>query len=179
MISDCIRRRPAELACALLLAVASLSAHALESDRDQPLNIEAVGSDGDLKSGVLKLNGGVQITQGSLVIASETAEIHQTGSDAQVSRVVLAGAPATLEQALDNAAGRMKASARTIDYDVKSESVILTGGVRIEEPRGTMTGERVTYDITQGRVRGQSAGGDSRVRIVIPPRTRETDSEPH
>jgi lipopolysaccharide export system protein LptA len=179
MTSDCIRRRPVELACAaLLIATAALPIHALESDRNQPVGIEAVGSDTDLKSGLMKLTGGVKITQGSLVIESETADIYQTGADSEVSRVVLAGAPATLEQALDNAAGRMRASARTIDYDLSSDSVVLSGAVRIEEPRGTLTGERVTYDITQGRVRGQSGGGDSRVRIVIPPRAKDTDGDP-
>lgn len=171
MTSACTRHRRADLALlALLMAVAG-SAAGLESDRDQPMDVAAVSSEMDLNTGVYRLVGAVEIRQGSLLIQADTGEVHQPQSG-EVSRVVLEGAPARLEQALDQGAGHMRASARRIDYDRDGESVVLTGGVRIEDPRGTLTGERVTYNIAQGRVQGQSAGGDGRVRFVIPPRAR-------
>ena len=162
---------------ALLCALSIPAVQALESDRDQPMDIQAVDSDTNLNSGVLKLIGNVRITQGSLLIEADTGEVHQPEQAAAVTRVILEGAPACLEQELDNAAGKMRACSRKIDYNRETDSVILTGNVRIEEPRGTLTGERVTYNIAQGRVQGQSGGGDSRVRFVIPPRTRDTDSD--
>jgi len=141
------------------------------------MDIEAIDSDSDLNTGVLKLIGGVKINQGSLKIDATTGEIHRTAEASDISKVILEGSPTCLEQKLDNAAGTMRACSSKMEYDISAESVVLTGNVRIEEPRGTLTGERVTYDIAQGRVQGQSGGGDSRVRFVIPPRAREPDGE--
>ena len=179
MTSACIRRRRAELFACLVLAAIAAPCVALESDRDQPMNIEAIDSDSDLNTGVLNLIGGVKIDQGSLKIDAETGEVHRSGDASDISRVILEGRPTCLEQQLDNAAGTMRACSNRLEYDIASESVVLTGNVRIEEPRGTLTGERVTYDIARGRVQGQSGGGDNRVRFVIPPRAREPDSEAH
>ncbi|MBX3725589.1 MAG: lipopolysaccharide transport periplasmic protein LptA [Xanthomonadales bacterium] len=173
MTSACIRRRSADRLAALLLLLACTGLQALESDRDQPMEISARSSDADLASGVYTLSGGVEIRQGSLHIQSAEAEVHQPEQDAEVTRVILTGNPARMEQALDNAAGTMRASAARIDYDRRSDAVVLTGNVRIEEPRGTLTGQRVTYDIARGRVQGQAGSGDGeRVRFVIPPRPR-------
>lgn len=177
MTSACIRRRLADLGCLFALAAFASTGLALESDRNQPMNIEAIDSDSDLNTGTLKLIGGVKIDQGSLKIDADTGEVHRHAETADISRVILEGNPTCLEQALDNAAGTMRACSNRLEYDIASESVVLTGNVRIQEPRGTLTGERVTYDIAKGRVQGQSGGGDSRVRFVIPPREREADSE--
>jgi lipopolysaccharide export system protein LptA len=169
------RRRAAAVALATALAATAAPAWALEADRDQPMEIAANSSDINLESGVHLLSGTVEIRQGSLLIQADTGEVHQPGQGAEVTRVVLEGEPARLEQALDNAAGQMRASARRIDYDRAGDTVVMTGGVRIEEPRGTLTGERVTYNIAQGRIQGQSSGEDGRVRFVIPPRPAQAD----
>lgn len=172
-------RPAAPLAMLLALAAAATGAPAwaLEADRDQPMEIAANSSDINLESGVHLLTGSVEIRQGSLLIQAASGEVHQPGQGAEVTRVVLDGEPATLEQALDNAAGQMRASARRIDYDRAGDTVVMTGGVRIEEPRGTLTGERVTYNIAQGRIQGQSSGEDGRVRFVIPPRPAQAAPE--
>ncbi|MDZ3823258.1 MAG: lipopolysaccharide transport periplasmic protein LptA [Pseudoxanthomonas sp.] len=173
MTSACTRRRRADRLAAVVLLLAATGLQALETDRDQPMEISAGSSDADLASGVYTLTGGVEIRQGSLLIQSDGAEVHQPEQNAEVARVILTGNPARMEQALDNAAGRMRASAARIDYDRRADAVVLTGNVRIEEPRGTLTGQRVTYDIARGRVQGQAGAGEGeRVRFVIPPRPR-------
>lgn len=169
-------RRPAELVCLIALSLPAFAVHALESDRNQPMDIEANDSDADLNSGVVKLIGAVRINQGSLKIEADTGEIHRTGEAGDISRVLLEGNPTCLEQQLDNAAGMMRACSNRVEYDVSRDTVVLTGNVRIEEPRGRLTGERVTYDIARGRVQGQS-GGDGRVRLVIPPRAGDTNGD--
>ena len=170
-------RRTAELVCLIALSLPAFAVHALESDRNQPMDIEADDSDADLNTGVVKLIGAVRINQGSLKIEADAGEIHRTGEAGDISRVLLEGSPTCLEQQLDNAAGMMRACSSRVEYDVSSDTVVLTGNVRIEEPRGRLTGERVTYDIARGRVQGQSGGGDGRVRLVIPPRTGDTSGE--
>lgn len=178
MTSICTRHRRVELCLLLAIALPAFPALSLESDRDQPMEITAQGSDTNLESGTHTLIGKVEIRQGSLLIQADRGEVHQPSGGEEVSRVILEGSPARLEQALDNAAGHMRARAARIDYDRARNTVILTGGVRIDEPRGTLSGERVSYDIAQGRVQGQSSGEDGRVRFVIPPpRARAADSE--
>ncbi len=176
MTSICIRRRT-EFALLLALTLPSWSALALESDRNQPMEITAQGSDTDLESGMHTLIGKVEIRQGSLLIQADRGEVHQPNGGEEVARVVLQGTPARLEQALDNGAGYMRARAARIDFDRASNTVVMTGGVRIEDPRGTLTGERVSYDIARGRVQGQSSGEDGRVRFVIPPRAPAAEGE--
>lgn len=176
MTSDSTRLR-VEPGLLLALLLPTLPVAALESDHEQPMEILARDSDTDLEAGVHRLIGNVEIRQGSLYIHAERGEVHQPGRTEEITRVILEGSPALLEQALDNGAGHMRARAARIDFDRGANTVVLTGNVRIEDPRGTLSGERIVYDIAHGRIQGHSGGDDGRVRFVIPPRTRPQDSE--
>lgn len=171
------RRLPGLLAAALLCL--ALPALALESDRHQDMTIESDTSDSDIERGVVRLSGHVTIEQGSLRIDADSGEIHQDRSSGEIARVLLEGTPARMEQALDNAAGHMRASARRIDYDAARDTVVLSGDVRIVEPRGTMTGQQISYDIARGSIRGQSGAGEGeRVRLTLPGRRPAPAPEP-
>jgi lipopolysaccharide export system protein LptA len=98
--------------------------------------------------------------------------VHQV--DGEVQRAQLEGAPATLRQDLDEG-GRVDARARRIDYDLKSDTVVLTGDVVIVQPQGELRGERVTYELATGKMTGSGEGAGSRVRLHIPPKAK---SEP-
>jgi lipopolysaccharide export system protein LptA len=82
---------------------------------------------------------------------------------------VLEGQPATLGQDLDDG-GRLDARARVIDYDVASGIVVLTGAVEIDQPRGSLRGERVTYDLNTGQLTGGGEGVPGRVSLRINPK---------
>ncbi len=171
MTSDCMHRRHADLLALLTLATATLwaaPAIALESDRAQPMDVLADRSEADRATGVLKLMGNVSITQGTLKVEAENGDVHQNSRSGEVERIILRGSPARMQQQLDNAAGEMRASAAQIDYNAGSDTVVLSGNVRIVEPRGTLTGERITYNIAGGNVRAES--GSEQVRMVFPGR---------
>lgn len=166
------------LLAALVLWLPALPAAALESDRHQDMTIESDTSESDIERGVVRLSGNVTIEQGSLRIEAGSGEIHQDRDSGAIARVILEGEPARMEQALDNAAGHMRASARRIDYDAARDQVVLSGDVRIVEPRGTMTGQQVSYDIARGSIRGQSGAGGDRVRLVLPGRRAAEPVQP-
>ena len=154
------------LSLLLLSIVLPVDARAKGSDRSQPMDIEAdqtevgIGDDSDAV-----LTGNVVITQGTLEVKSDRATIQRKGGD--ISQVVLTGAPATLNQVNDNGEP-MHAIASRIVYDTSSDVVVLTGGVVIEQTRGTLRGEHVKYDLKTGRLDG---GGDgSRVKMRILPK---------
>jgi lipopolysaccharide export system protein LptA len=159
-------RLPA-LSSLLLVALLPLAAQAKSTDRNAPMDVEADRTDamlGDDSDSVL--TGNVRITQGTLDVAADKAVIHRKAGD--ISQVVLTGGPATLKQ-LSDTGEPMNARANQIIYTLTSDLVVLTGGVVIEQPRGTLRGETIKYDLKSGRLDG---GGDgSRVKMRIMPKT--------
>lgn len=151
-------------AAALLLGIIPGPASALQSDREQPMDIAADATDAVLSdSGTAILKGNVTISQGSLKIQAAQATL--TRASGEVRRAVLTGSPATVQQQLD-AGGQMTASAATIDYDLAGNTLELTGNVVIDQPEGSLRGERVRYHIADGRIEGGAPG--SRVQMRIP-----------
>ena len=169
-----MRRSPREFLLGLAL-LAALPAAARESDRRQPMNVEADDVDVVMEdTSESRLVGNVLITQGTLRIAAAAATIHKI--DDEIRRVVLEGQPASLQQ--ENDAGvPMKATARKIDYDVTGESVVLTGSVAVDQGADTLRGERITYDLKNGRLNasGEGTGEAGRIRMTIQPRPAKPD----
>ena len=155
----------------LLIAIAVLGsatpAFARSSDRNQPMDINAGKQEGSVdESRPTVLSGGVTIKQGTLDIVASRAVVNMRGGT--ISRVQLTGGPARLKQQLDDGTP-MNAAASTIDYNLNTEVVTFTGNVNIQQPRGTLSGERVVYNMRSGEV---TSGGDGagRVQMRIMPR---------
>lgn len=173
-------REPGTVAATMLgllaLSVGLLAtdpAEARRSDREQPITIDAEHMEGVLKDdGQATLSGKVRIDQGTLAIRAASAVV--TMRNGEIVLVVLDGAPATmLQEGEDGAATR--ASAERIEYDVPGEEVALLGDASVEQPRGTLTGERLTYDLASERVEGGGEGG--RVHMVIQPKRQGDGAE--
>ena len=168
------------LADSLLLILLPLAfaplALAKESDRQQPMDLQADTSNAVLADdGDSTFSGNVSITQGSLRIAAGAMTI--TRKDGAVARVVFEGKPATMQQENDNGA-QMRAQANKIDYDVNVESVVLTGNVEVDQAGDRLTGERITYDLKNGRLNAAGDGsGDGRIRMTIQPRAKSAETE--
>ncbi len=154
------------LLIALIVAFTPL-AMARKSDRGQPMDINAGKQDGSLDDSTpTVLSGGVTIDQGSLHAEAARAEIRSRGGD--ISQVVMTGSPASLKQQMDDGT-HMSAVANKIDYNVTTDTVVFTGKVSIKQPRGTLSGERVVYNMTTGQV--TSGGeGNGRVKMRIMPK---------
>lgn len=174
--------RPARPPLSLALPLAGLLAAAMagaalarSSDRNQPMDIDAGRQEGTFDADSVNiLSGGVSIRQGTLDIRSARAEITLVGGDP--ARAVLTGSPVTLRQQMDDGTP-MTARADRVDYNLRTEVVVFTGNVRIEQPRGSMSGERVVYNLQTGRV--ESGGeGNGRVRMRILPRNARPAEAP-
>jgi len=157
------------LILATLLATAPVLAKS--GDRNQPMDISADRTDALLgDDSVSTLEGNVRIRQGSLEVDAARADVHRVGGD--INRIVLTGAPAQLRQVSD-AGEPMEATANRIVYLLADESMMLTGNVVVSQPRGTLRGETIKYDINTGRLDG---GGDgARVSMRILPKTAAAD----
>lgn len=159
----------------LLLAIAIAAglagpAWARSSDRNQPMDIEAGHQSGTLDDRAPAiLSGGVHITQGSLDIQSSRAEINF--ADGDPSRAIFTGAPVVLKQLMDDGTP-MNARASHVDYNLKTETVVFTGDVEILQPRGSMSGQRMVYNLKTGNIDSGGEGG-SRVKMRILPRNAQ------
>ncbi|MBP6597687.1 MAG: lipopolysaccharide transport periplasmic protein LptA [Arenimonas sp.] len=158
--------RPAALSFALLLLALASPAFARSSDRQQPMDIDAANMDALLEdNAVSTLVGNVRIRQGSLEVDADKAEVHRVAGE--IDRIVLTGSPVRLRQVSDQGEP-MNASARQIVYSMTSDVMVFTGAVVVEQPRGTLRGETLNYNLTTGRIDG---GGDgTRVSLRILPR---------
>lgn len=150
--------------------LASSLATARSTDRDQPLEVDAQGLEGLIDPDGDTVLTEVTITQGSLRIQARRATL--TRSDGEVTRVVLEGNPASLQQ--ENDAGQqMQAKAHRIEYDTTSEMVLLIGSVRINQGRDEFRGEQVRYDTRRGHIAGEGGAG-GRVQLTIHPKNHPT-----
>jgi lipopolysaccharide export system protein LptA len=149
---------------ALLLLALAQTAGAASNDRQQEMLIGAdytnAALDGD---GEAVLRGNVLIEQGSLRVEADEATVTRRGGE--ISLVELDGTPARLQQRNDDGA-LMRARARRIEYQLDSEVIVMTGGVEVDQPQGTMRGERITYDLASGRLNAGGEGGRIFMRIA-------------
>lgn len=151
----------------LCLLSFSMSAVALESDRQQPLEINANATDGTLGDGITTMRGDVEIRQGTLHITADEAEVKK--ADGRVQAVTFRGRPAFLEQEIEEQ-GLVKATAATIDYQVATGIVTLTGNADVQHPQYQISGDTLTYDLEAQHFEGSSAeDGNGRIHIRLDP----------
>jgi len=159
-----------------LLTVAALAllpalALAKKSDRQQPMAYQAKHTDAyNAPNTVTTLTGNVKITQGTLLITGDEAKIH-LDADQQISRVVVTGKPAHIQQ-LDEANNLMTGDAATLDYDNINGIAVLTGNAAVKQQnRGEFHGDKLTYNTDTSQITGDS-GGDGLVHGVILPKAK-------
>lgn len=155
-----------ELLLALLLALLPLtSVQALQSDRNQPLYVNADSFKAEQNNHIAHLYGNVQIRQGSLN-GTANQGVTYMNQHGRIVRIVLVGTPAHLNQKLDNG-GIMQARAQTIDYNVTRDIATLTGqAVVIQAGQGRFEGYRLVYNTQTGSVTGNS-DGKGRVHLIF------------
>lgn len=150
----------------LLCLLLSGAAIGKSTDRNQAMDISADRSDALLTDdGESSISGNVSISQGSLQISAEQAVVTRVKGEAV--KVTLSGSPARMQQ-MNDSGELMKASAKQIVYMLSAEQIDLLGNVVIDQPRGSMRGESIRYDIKSGRLTG---GGDgSRIQMRLEPK---------
>jgi lipopolysaccharide export system protein LptA len=152
------------LLCMLCL---SLPLMALESDRLEPLEVNANSTDGTLGDGITTLRGNVDIRQGTLHITADEAKVNKI--DGRVNTVTFRGQPAFLEQEIEEE-GLVQATAMVIDYRVASGLVTLTGNADVKHPQYQISGESLTYDLNVQHFKGSGdENGNGRIHILLDP----------
>jgi lipopolysaccharide export system protein LptA len=158
-----------------LFGIAFSSAQALQTDRQQPLEVNADSTDGMLGDGITTLSGHVEIKQGTLLITADHAEVDKT--DGKVRQITLSGNTASLQQEIEDQ-GLVKAWAKTIEYKVGTGMVILTGAAEVKHPQYEVSGEQLRYDLNLQHFEGNgSQDGNGRVHIRLDPEVAPEEPE--
>jgi lipopolysaccharide export system protein LptA len=157
--------------CLLSLPTA---ANALETDRQQPLEVNADSTDGTLGDGVTTLKGHVEIRQGSLLIRADEAEVNK--AEGKVRDIVLRGDTAFLTQTIEEL-GQVEAWAQLIEYQVGSGLVTFTGEAMVRHPQYEIRGDKLTYDLNVQHFQGNGReDGNGRIHIRLDPEVATGDA---
>jgi lipopolysaccharide export system protein LptA len=176
------------ISVAIALSIASCVACALETDRQQPMNIDAhyqkstqsqtnTANDPDITN----LDGNVIITQGSLKSTGDHAVIYknptgvadESGNIGGIRRIVITSKGsklAHLEQVHDGDCSLMTADAANIDYNNISGIAVLTKNVTVvQHGKSEFRGEHMTYNTVTGEMVGGDESPESHVHMVLQP----------
>ncbi|RPE81019.1 lipopolysaccharide transport periplasmic protein LptA [Vulcaniibacterium tengchongense] len=161
---------PAKLLALCLGALLPAAALAKSSDRNQPMDLDADSTDCSINDNApCTFRGNVNIVQGTLNIRAATADVRR--SNGEIQTVKLTGAPATMNQELDDGS-QFKARASQVDYDVTRETVVLTGNAFVEQPSGNIASDRIVYNMKTGQVQSGGQGG-GRVKMRLNPKNSQ------
>ena len=169
---------------AVAMVLLAVSAHALSTDRDQPINIEAERAEADEKSRVTIYRGHAIITQGTLRITGDKIEIYLNEADEFV-KLVSVGRPASMRQLPDDSEEYRTAKAKRLEYFADRDLIVLLGDAVYGQGGDQISAARIEYDSRRGRMRarakpadgGSADGEDSkdRIKITIQPKKKNTE----
>ena len=156
--------------CVLGLGLAG-GAHALSSDKHQPLNIDADTVEIDDKTGVSVYRGNVNAVQGTLVLDADIVTIYSPKRE--LDKVVAEGKPARYKQRPDNKDEDVRAKAQRMEYYADKEKLILLEDGHLWQGQDEFSGNRIEYDTKRDVVNASmSSSGKERVHIIIQPRKK-------
>lgn len=166
----------------------STDAFALKSDRDQQMLLDAnhqtsmqsqTGTAGD--PDITHLDGNVVMTQGSMkghgdhavIYKNPSAMVDAKGNAGKMTRVVITGKQAQMQQVHDDDCGLMSAAANTIDYNAETGIATLTGQVVVvQKGKGESHSEHMIYNTNTGAMESGDNSPTSRVHVVMEPKSQ-------
>ena len=160
---------------AIFLLLLPLQCWAMDSDRDQPINIEADRLEIHEQDNVSIYEGNVQLIQGSLRINSDRLVIHFNETN-ELELMEMTGKPAKFEQ-LNNEGEKIRGEAEQIDYNDLESLLILRRIASLDQAGKIINSDLIRYNTQTSKL---EAGGQSETRttILIPPRSKvETEVE--
>ena len=149
------------------------SSNALDSDRQQPIRIQADAATVDEKAGISIYKGNVLILQGTLRLTADEVEIYT--AESEVIQIIAKAANdkgmfAKYEQRTEDSKALVRAEAQIITYLVQEERLHLSGSAKLWQAEDTFTGELLFYDLGRRIVNLNSDGNKSRVNMTITPK---------
>lgn len=156
----------------LSLITCSSSVYALESDRKQPIAIEADQGSLDQKNQTTVFSGNVIIKQGSLNIHANAVRVSRDKNGNQTMQAE--GNPVKFGQQLEDK-GYVEGQGQRVSYSSSTGEVRLSGNAKVQRGGDIAQGETITYNMRSEiyTVLGSKAAGiqngKKRVSVIIQP----------
>lgn len=162
-----LARKTSSLAVLLLGLLIGSAALAKQSDRSQPMSVDAKSGNMFMTpNSKTTISGRVKIVQGTLKITGDRADLYSGADGSNIVRAVIFGSPAHIQQ-LDDNGNLMTGDASTLDYDNVKGIAVLTGNAVVKQQgRGEAHGDKLTYNTTTSEMTGESQG-DNRLHMVF------------
>ena len=162
----------------LCLSILASAVYAQDTQRDQPITIEADRVDVDDAKGMSVYRGNVILRQGAMTLWAD--ELHlQTTAQRELSSVKAIGKPAKFKQEESAEAGELRGHALQITYDVTTEYMLFTGEAYFWQCGDEMSGDEVEYHGQQAVMKARKVeGGQGRVTVTLQPREDGQQTSP-
>ena len=152
----------------LLMAFVTSLVFALPEDAKQSIEVEAQSVVVDETTGFNEFSGNAEVRQGSLLLLAELIQV-KTDNEEVISMIAKGSLekPAKYIQSQENQERFIEATARLITYDVDKGMVFLEGNAILIQGFEYFSGHKLTYDINNNKVDGDSGDGIQRVKFYI------------
>jgi len=151
----------------LALLAAPLCALAVDSERQQPVQLRADRIDIDQKRGLSLYHGHVVFTQGTLRLTAARAAVQNRGNAVEV--VTAEGKPVTFRHRPEGQTEFIDGIAGRGVYHALTQQVDLFGDVQVRRGRDEIRGAVLHYDIENQGMNAEGSEG-RRVYVALTPR---------
>jgi lipopolysaccharide export system protein LptA len=167
----------------LVLAMFAGPVHALSTDAQQPVQIEADFAELDDEEHTTVYVGNVVVDQGSMHMTGDRLRVNFT-ENKDMKDAYLEGRPATFKQTPDHD-DDVHGQAMQIEYHADRSLLNLIEKARVTQGQRLFEGHRINYDTKKSIITARSARageadkdqrskeGSGRVRIIIPPNKKK------
>ena len=156
--------------CGVVLLALAAPAVALDSDRRQPVYIDADRVELDEAKGTNTYTGKVVVEQGTMRIDSDKLVVHM--ANRKPTRYVATGNPARYKQQPNPDEGDVVATGKELDYTVSNKTLTIRGNAHVTRQGDQFQGNQLVYDTVRDLITG--TGGDGgRIRMIIQPQEQD------
>ena len=157
---------------ALLLAFSAPAAHALSTDKNQPIYIDSDTQNLDLKNDTVIFTGNVFLRQGSIRLKADRVVINRTKNKANTEIINAYGRPATFEQTMDDGE-KINGKALELRYEVAKSLLTMNKDAVLVQGKGNkIESQKITYNIDKQLLAAESNRG-KRVTTILQPQSRK------
>jgi lipopolysaccharide export system protein LptA len=168
----------ATLALASINAVAEQSPpsalQGLSTNRDMPVNIQAVSLEVRDRDKIATFSGNVRVIQGETNMRCKTLVVHYDGDSATGAKAVQPGSSGAGQIRRMEAEGGVVLTQKDQtavgdrgEFDIRTNTVTLIGNVVVTKGRDVLKGPRLVINLTSGVLRMESDGSGEPINMMI------------
>jgi lipopolysaccharide export system protein LptA len=156
----------------LLLCLYSAGSFALETDKDQPINIDSNTATYDDATATSIYTGNVISIQGSLRVESDKLVVYF--KDGEAEKMVFTGNKAKFKQTPKEGDADITGESLTGEYYPKKHLIVLIKEATVWQGTGTYASDYIEYDSHNSVVKaGETTSDSKRVHVTIQPKSKE------